>query len=156
MKKLFFLFSIIIFTLLLTGCPSPPPSEKHPLLQDNAKWVCDNLDMYFEVNLNDFRVGYINDKEVLYYDFTGIINKDGVMTEIIAYISGGSSINFYTNNIDDVGNHTGEHIFYGQCKLRNDILTMKVMQQREDGIIDTSIKELVFTKHDLEDETGYE
>jgi hypothetical protein len=73
------------------------------------------------------------------------------MTEIIAYISGESSINFYTNE----ENGSGTHICYGQCKLKNDILTMKIMQQREDGIIDTSIKELGFTKNELEDETGY-
>ena len=48
------------------------------------------------------------------------------------------------------------NICYGQCKLKNDVLTIKIMQQREDGIIDSSIKKLVFTKHDLEYETNYE
>ena len=152
MKKLFVIFSIIVFLLLLTGCPSPPPSSEHPLLQDNAKWVCDNPDMYFEVNLNDFYVGYVNDEEVLFYDFSGIINKDGVMTEIRASISGTSSIDFYTIEKNDTGNY----ICYGRCKLKNDVLTIEVTQQREDGIIDRSIEKLVFTKHDLEDKTNYE
>ena len=136
---------------MLTGCPSPPPLSNHPLLQNSAKWVCDNPDMYFEVNLNDFYVGYINDKEVKYYNVTGMINKDGVRTEIVAYISGSSSIDFYTK--DGLSDHIFDHICYGICKLKNDVLTIKITQQREDGIIDTSIKQLVFTKHDLEDET---
>jgi hypothetical protein len=72
LKKIIPIVFIIIFSLLLTGCPPPPPSENHPLLQDNAKWVCDNFDMYFEVNLNNYHVGYINDKEVLYYDVSQV------------------------------------------------------------------------------------
>ena len=152
MKKLFVVFSIISLLLLLTGCPPPPTSSDHPLLQNNANWVCDNPDMHFEINLNDFYVGDINDKEVFYYDFPGIINKDGVMTEIRASITGTSSINFYTIEKNDAGNR----ICYGQCKLKNDVLTIEITQQREDGIIDRSIEKLVFTKQDLEDETDYE
>jgi len=72
--------------MLQTGCPAPPPSSNHPLLQNTAVWICDNPEMYFEVN--------INDKEVLHHEFRGEINKDGVVTEIKAYISGASSIDF--------------------------------------------------------------
>lgn len=147
MKKIIPIIFILIFSLLLTGCPPPPPSENHPLLQDNAKWVCDNLDMYFEVNLND--------KEVSNNAFPGIINKDGVITEIRAYISGGSSICFSTHEETDSGTYTGVYIYFGQCKLKNDILIIKTTQPYENSFIDASIKELVFTKHNLEDEPGY-
>ena len=59
------------------------------------------------------------------------------MTEIIANISGGSSISFSTHEETDSGSYTGTYICFGECKLKNDILTIKTNVQRENGFIDT-------------------
>ena len=152
MKKLILIFSIIILSLLLTGCPNPPPSQNHILLQDNAKWVCDNPEMYFEVNLNAFNAVDIGGREALYYSFPGMMNKDGVMTDISADISGKSSIDFSIR----VEGMLWEGLFYnGKCTLDNDILTIEIKQPNK-YVWDSSIEELVFTKHDLEEEADNE
>jgi len=152
MKRLTLILSIIALSLLLTGCPKPPPSQNHILLQDNVKWVCDNPEMYFEVNLSDFNAVDIGGREALYYSFPGMMNKDGIMTDISADISGKSSIDFSIR----VEGMLWNGLFYnGKCTLDNDILTITIKQPNI-YIWDSSIEELVFTKCDLEEETSYE
>jgi hypothetical protein len=153
MKKLILILLIINFSLLLTGCPKPPPSPDHILLQNNAKWVCDNPEMYFEVNLNDYNlVTYTGGIEAVYYSFPGMMNKDDVMTDIIADIFDKSSISFSIRIEEMLWNN----LFYGgKCTLDDDVLTIEIKRSNE-NVWDSSIKELVFTKYELEDETGYE
>ena len=163
--KIKIIFLIIIILLLLGGCSSPRAQPGHPVLEQSAKWVCNEYDIYFIVDLDDEDFKY-------YHNSYGEITIAGVTSRIEIGITGdycNSGISFdRIKEIDEVSDGGGvliisdgngntiitkyEFLFFGKCTLNEnkDVLTVKIKWHFKNNIIDKSVKELKFTKHDIE------
>ena len=155
MKQMYFLTTIASFLLMLCiGCNLDPYREYYPGGQDNTRWTCVELDIYFDVS-EKF-------KSTLRCNTYGQINLNGEITGIKVSFDYGSGVEFsitpanraviQEDGSTKILNDSEAWLFLGYCKFRKDKCVITV-RNNEKGFLDDSIKTLTFIKSDIpEDE----
>ena len=146
-KILYYFVFIMLFLLLINGCANNDKNK--PVFQNNTKWICKELDFYFEVSER-------------YYDTVGSktygqINLNGEITEIVVAFDYGIGVIFVPVNTIELENGATESSLtpfdkgvFGKCKFSANKLVVTVTSDKY-GILGDLIKTLTFIKSDIPD-----
>lgn len=150
-KMPYTMLAVIFLSLVLcTACGVDFYAGKRPTNYENTKWVCNDPDMFFEVNE---KYGEITGSSTY-----GQINIDGAITEIAVSFNFGTAAKFrpissYKTRVLEDGTVESyiagnEWLFWGECRFSKNKLIVNVTDNSK-GFLDDSIKTLTFIREDV-------
>ena len=147
-RAIFCALSLIILTVLITGCFIDVNSGRRPINYPNTRWVSENPDMYFVVGGNKRSSAENPDPlgDVTYAQI--VIDGEVIEVKVSFAISGGlvcvSDLSYYDAERSLM--RAGGDYFLGLCRFSPDSLVIYDIRRYRPGFLDDSIEEIVFIR----------
>ena len=130
---------VCFFAVILSGCMCDPYAGKRPSDYDDAKWVCEEPNIWFEVN---------SDEEESYYPKGEIVYNNQTIQVVFKFVNQTNRVFINQYSYADAYRISGDNcVFGGECEFSPEKLIIKI-EKDTDTVFNGEYDELVFIRND--------